>query len=113
MELILSGLVPANYSEDTWELMIHGTSRREEVEYLKLLTIVSAIISAGRMAAGAEAGDSLSQAFQNLRGALFPEIKAGLLAKAEKNVKILEDEFKKGPLKVKAREYSTTRRKKR
>ena len=77
------------------------------------MVIVSAIITAGRMAAGAEAGDSLSSAFKELRGALFPEIKVNLMAKAEKNVKILEEEYKRGPLKVQSREYSTKKRKKR
>lgn len=107
------GLKPEDYSEETWDMLTHGVLRREEIGYLKLITIVAAIISAGKIAAGAETGESLKEALKDLRSALFPEIKEGLLAKAAKNVKILEEEFKKGPLKVKAREYSTTRRKKR
>ena len=93
--------------------MTYGISRREELEYIKIMAIVSAIVTAGRVAAGADAGDSLQNALKELRSAMFPEIKAGLLEKAEKNLKLLEQEYQKGPMKVKAREYSTKRRRKR
>jgi len=93
--------------------MTYGMARREEVEYLKLVTIVSAIISAGKIAGGGDPGDSLRNTLKDLRSSLFPEIQAGLIATAEKNVKILEEEYKRGPLKVKAREYAKRKKRQR
>jgi hypothetical protein len=85
--------------------MSYGMMRREELDYLKFTVIISAIITAGRIAGGGEAGDSLKNSLQSYRSALFPEIQSDLLAKAKQNEKILEHEFTKGPLKVKPLSY--------
>jgi hypothetical protein len=94
-------------------VLSYGVMRREELDYLKLTVLVSAILTSGRIAAGADAGDSLRTAMQSYRGALFPEIKSDLLAKAKQNEKILEQEFTKGPLKIKPLDYGTKRKKNR
>ena len=88
-------------------------TRREEVDYLKLTVLVSAIITAGKIASGQDAGDGLRNSLKVLRATLFPEIESDLLEKAMQNEKILEQEFKKGSLKVQALEYGTKRKKKR
>jgi hypothetical protein len=85
--------------------MSYGMMRREELDYLKLTVVISAILTAGRIAAGGEAGDSLRNSLQGYRAALFPEIQSDLLAKAKQNEKILEQEFTQGPLKVKSLNY--------
>lgn len=109
----MSGHDPNQYHEDKWDLLVYAQDRKEALEYIKITTIISAIISAGRIAAGGDAGDSLKNSLQNLRSILFPEIEIDLKAKASENLKILEKEYKKGPLKVKARDYDTKRKRKR
>jgi hypothetical protein len=113
MELLLEGHNPSTYEPDTWNALTRLMMRREELEFLKLTVIVSAIVHAGKMASGNEAGDGLKKALQTYRSVLFPEIESDLLEKAQQNIKILEEEYKKGPLKVQSLEYSTSRRKKR
>lgn len=112
MELILSGHDPGKYEPDTWAALRGMMMRREESEYLKLTVIVNAIATAGRIAAGGEPGDGLKKALQTYRSILFPEIESDLLEKAQQNERILEDEHKKGPLKVQSLQY-TKRKKKR
>lgn len=113
MELLLEGHDPSNYEPDTWSAMRGLMMRREELDFLKLTVLISAIVHAGKMASGNEAGDSLKKSLQSYRSVLFPEIESDLLEKAQQNIKILEQEYKKGPLKVQSLEYSTSRRKKR
>ena len=110
LDLLLAGNKPSAFSENTWDIMSYGMMRREELRYLELTVLISAILTAGRMAAGADAGDSLRTALQSYRGALFPEIQSDLLAKAKQNEKILEKEFTSGPLKVKPLNYGTRRK---
>lgn len=109
----MSGLVPDDYEPDTWTTLTYGMTRREELDYLRLTVMVTAIITAGRIAAGGEAGDSLKNALQSYRSMIFPEIETDLIDKAKRNEKILEEEFKRGPIKIQALDYGTKRRKKR
>lgn len=92
--------------------MLDAMTRREELEYLQMSVIVSAITTAGKMAGGGDPGDSLRNALRTYRGALFPEIQSDLLEKAKQNERILEDEYRRGPLKVQSLEYATKRKKK-
>ena len=109
----MAGHQPSDHNPDTWEIMAYGMTRREELEYLKLTVIVSAIVTAGRMAAGAEAGDGLRNALKSYRSSMFPEIESDLLEKAQQNERILEQEYSRGPMKVQSLEYGSKRKKKR
>lgn len=113
MELLLDGHDPSSFEPDTWAAMTALMMRREETEYLKLTVLMTAIMQSGKMAAGLEPGDALKKALQMYRGSLFPEIESDLLSKAQQNVKILEEEYRRGPLKIQSLEYGTKRKKKR
>ena len=88
-----------------WDVMSIGMMRREEIRYMELTVLISAVLTAGKLAAGGDPGDSLRNALQTYRGVLFPEIKSDLLAKAKQNEKILEQEFAKGPMKAQSLNY--------
>lgn len=109
----MSGHDPDSFEPDTWDVMTALMMRREEAEYLKLTVIVSAIIHAGKMAAGGDTGDSLKKSLQAYRSILFPEIESDLLEKAQQNMKILEEEYKKGPLNIQSLKYASRRNKSR
>lgn len=113
MELILAGHNRADYTDITWDFMVDGVLRREQLDYLQMSVLVSAVMSAGRMASGGDPGDSLRNALKLYRTSMFPEIESDLLEKAKQNEKILEEEYKKGSLKVQPLQYSTKRKKKR
>ena len=80
--------------------------RREESEFLKLTVVVSAIMTAAKGIMTGESGDGLQKALQNYRSSVFPEIQSDLMDKAQQNLKILQEEFNKGPLYVQSLQYS-------
>ena len=107
---MLAGHDPSAYQPDTWEMLTALMTRSEEKDYLKLTVMVAAIVHAGKMAAGADAGDGLKKALSSYRSIMFPEMESDLLDKAKQNEKLLEQEFKKGPMAVKALDYGTKRK---
>lgn len=109
---MLSGMRPADYNDRAWTALKYGMMRREELRYLETHVHVAAVITSGRIAAGADGGDSLRNALKSYKSAMFPEIETDLLAEAAKNEKILEQEVKRGPMKVQALSYETKRKKK-
>jgi hypothetical protein len=94
-------------------MMTMGQARREELDYLRMTVLVTAILSAGKVASGQEMGDHLKKSLKTFRSAMFPEIDTDLIAEAKKNEKLLEREFKRGPMQVQSLEYGSKRKKKR
>lgn len=75
--------------------------------------MLAAILTSGRIAAGAEAGNSLKDSLRELNKAMFPEQEDDMIDKARKNLKILQSEYERGPMKVQPLNYSKRGKKKR
>jgi hypothetical protein len=100
-------------------LSMWAIEQEGETEYLKILCIINAIMTAGNSIRGAisqmaggqadpPSGKELENALKALEEKLLPGRKGNLDEKAKKYRKILLDEHKKGELKVKSMKADTS-----
>lgn len=88
-------------------LAISALRRRDELEYMKVLVIVNAIISAGSNIAaalsdsGGAGNDVIQKSMDSLRSVLLPHMEDEKESKAELAKKILTEEYEKGEIKFK------------
>jgi len=104
---------PDEHSDFAWEAMIYGMARRETLSHLKFSTQVAAILTAGRMAAGADPGDAYKKTYSHYYDMLFPEQAEDTEEKTRKIATLLKSEYEKGPMTVQSLNYETKRKKKR
>ena len=87
-------------------MALNAIKRRAEIEYLKLMAVVNAIISVGNHVSAAvtkgDAGgsDALNKTLDTLRELMFPSIKEEQDLKAKKAKELLAKEMAGGPIKV-------------
>jgi hypothetical protein len=97
-------------------LAIIALQRRSEIEYMKLLVVVNAIMSTGsNMVAGlsgqaASGGDGLKKALAHLEKMLLPHHQEDTDRKAHDAKRVLLDEVAKGEIKYKVVGQSKKRR---
>lgn len=89
-------------------MAVVALERRNEIEYIKLVTTINAIIHAGNAVVAAVTGqtnpegDALKKSLEGVRKMLLPQNEEALQSKAERAKELLTQEASKGPLKIKA-----------
>lgn len=82
--------------------------RRSEIEFLKIMSVINAIISVGNTVAAsmsdsgaAPSSDSLNKTLESLREVLLPHLAEDSKRKAKKYEVLMKEELDRGPLKIK------------
>lgn len=100
-------------------MAIWALERENEVEFLKILSVISAIITVGNNMAAAltgqnsPGGDNLSKLIDNLQELMMPHRKELMEKKVEKYREIMLEEQKRGELKIHAVDVGKPRKRKR
>lgn len=98
-------------------LAIVALQREHELEYLKIMVLVNAILQTGSNIASSlsgqdsPGGDSLRKSLDGLKKILLPHLAEELTKKAEQAKKTLVEEVKRGPLRYTVVGSDRTRRK--
>ena len=101
-------------------MSIWALERENEIEFLKILCIISAIMNTGRSLAAvlsgsgdmSPGGDNLSKVIDALQEMMLPKRKEDLEHKVKKYRGIMEEEYSKGMLQVHAIGTSTPKNRK-
>lgn len=89
-------------------LAISSLRRKDEIEYMKILVVVNAIVAAGNSVAavmseggGGSSGDTLQKSMDSLKSVLLPHMEVEKDNKAELAKQILIEEAEKGEIRYK------------
>lgn len=115
MRMLASGL---SYEFGSLEesLTSLALNKESEIEYLKVVTIVNAIISTGNAIRASITGsdssgsDSMKETLEELRDIMLPHLAENREEKAKQVKERLAEEHQKGPLQIKVMEDNRKRR---
>jgi hypothetical protein len=114
LDLRLAGIELAGTTAIERELLQGRISERNQVDYKKLLIIVSVIQEATKIMVSGEGGfTKTADAMRSLRDALFPEIAEETRDKAKRTQEMISKELEKGPIKVQRLDYGGGKKKRR
>lgn len=111
MELKLRGLDPNGLEDFETSFMLEHLQHKQDVRYAETVLHVSAMVHAGKVAAGGDPGDSLSAALRHYKNVMFPDVKVDLEKTAREKEDLLRHEYEKGPLKVQSLNYGSRKKK--
>jgi hypothetical protein len=105
-DLRLAGLDLNQLSPLEESLLTDRLEDRNTIQYLQTRVIVQAIGEAAKIiAAGTGSFDATNKTLKQLHKLLFPDAEDTKERNAEQTKKLLEKEFARGPMKVKALDY--------
>jgi hypothetical protein len=94
----------------TEESLCYHIDKKRLTEFLSLITLITAVTES---ASGKGEYKKTNKLLKSLRSLYFPEVEEKERNTAERARRILEHEFKKGPLKVRALKYDNSKKTKR